>query len=62
MYVFQYKICMVIHFAGLKAVGESMALPVLYYHANIGGTINLLEVYNRLARCVQLSYLKFTLV
>ncbi len=33
----------VIHFAGLKAVGESTRLPLLYYHNNIGGTVNLLS-------------------
>ncbi len=33
----------VIHFAGLKAVGESCSLPLLYYHNNITGTLNLLE-------------------
>ena len=33
----------VIHFAGLKAVGESCKLPLLYYHNNITGTVNLLE-------------------
>ncbi len=33
----------VIHFAGLKAVGESTKLPLLYYENNIGGTINLLK-------------------
>ena len=33
----------VIHFAGLKAVGESTKLPLLYYHNNITGTLNLLE-------------------
>jgi UDP-glucose 4-epimerase len=33
-----------IHFAGLKAVGESVAKPLLYYDCNIGGTVNLLEL------------------
>ncbi len=33
----------VIHFAGLKAVGESVRLPLLYYHNNITGTVNLLD-------------------
>jgi UDP-glucose 4-epimerase len=33
-----------IHFAGLKAVGESVAHPLLYYHCNIAGTVNLLQV------------------
>ena len=31
----------VIHFAGLKAVGESVAKPLLYYQNNITGTLNL---------------------
>ncbi len=34
----------VIHFAGLKAVGESVDIPLRYYHNNITGTIYLLEV------------------
>ena len=33
-----------IHFAGLKAVGESCAKPMLYYHNNITGTLNLCDV------------------
>ena len=32
-----------VHFAGLKAVGESVAKPLSYYDCNIGGTVNLLE-------------------
>ncbi|KAG2634418.1 hypothetical protein PVAP13_2NG258315 [Panicum virgatum] len=34
----------VIHFAGLKAVGESVQKPLLYYDHNVVGTINLLEI------------------
>ena len=34
----------VIHFAGLKAVGESVQKPLLYYHNNITGTLILLEI------------------
>lgn len=34
----------VIHFAGYKAVGESVAMPIAYYHNNITGTLMLLEV------------------
>lgn len=34
---------LVIHFAGLKAVAESVEKPLLYYHNNLTGTINLLE-------------------
>jgi len=33
----------VIHFAGLKAVGESVEMPLSYYHNNITGTLMLLE-------------------
>ena len=33
-----------IHFAALKAVGESVEKPMLYYDNNVGGTISLLEV------------------
>ena len=32
-----------VHFAGLKAVGESVSKPLSYYDCNIGGTVNLLE-------------------
>jgi UDP-glucose 4-epimerase len=34
----------VIHFAGLKAVGESISIPLAYYKNNISGTLTLLEV------------------
>ena len=34
----------VIHFAGLKAVGESVEKPLAYYHNNLTGTLNLLAV------------------
>ena len=37
----------VIHFAGLKAVGESVQKPLEYYHNNITGTIMLLEVMKK---------------
>lgn len=37
------KIDGVIHFAGLKAVGESVQKPLEYYDNNIGGTVTLLE-------------------
>ena len=33
----------VIHFAGLKAVGESVEKPILYYHNNITGTLILVD-------------------
>ncbi len=38
------KIDACIHFAGLKAVGESCEKPLLYYHNNITGTLNLCEL------------------
>ena len=34
----------VLHFAGLKAVGESVRFPIEYWANNLGGTINLLLV------------------
>ena len=40
-----YDAC--IHFAGLKAVGESVKLPLLYYHNNLTGTFFLLETMKK---------------
>ena len=37
------KIDAVIHFAGLKAVGESVEKPIEYYHNNITGTLHLVD-------------------
>ncbi|GMH99130.1 hypothetical protein TrST_g6300 [Triparma strigata] len=37
----------VIHFAGLKAVGESMALPLMYYENNLINTMNLLSLMEK---------------
>ena len=39
----------VIHFAGKKAVGESVEQPLLYYHNNISGTLILCEVMSAFA-------------
>jgi UDP-glucose 4-epimerase len=39
----QHKLDAVIHFAALKAVGESVSMPLEYYHNNITGTIYLCE-------------------
>ncbi len=36
----------VMHFAGLKAVGESVRDPVRYFDVNVGGTVSLLSVMN----------------
>lgn len=38
------EIYAIIHFAGLKAVGESVEIPLTYYDNNISGTVTLLEV------------------
>jgi len=40
----KYSIDGVIHFAGLKAVGESVKRPIEYYDTNVGGTFVLVEV------------------
>lgn len=40
------KIDAVIHFAGLKAVGESVEKPLLYYRNNLDSTLTLCEVMN----------------
>ena len=37
----------VIHFAGYKAVGESVSIPLTYYKNNIAGSINLYELMNK---------------
>lgn len=43
--IFDYEVIdAVIHFAGLKAVGESVVKPLEYYHNNITGTLNLCDV------------------
>jgi len=40
----EHRFDAVIHFAGLKAVGESVSLPLDYYENNVVGTLNLLRV------------------
>ncbi len=37
----------VIHFAGLKAVGESVSMPIEYYHNNMTGTFNLVDAMRK---------------
>ena len=37
----------VIHFAGLKAVGESVSIPLRYYENNVGGTVSLLKAMDK---------------
>lgn len=43
----KYRFSAVIHFAGLKAVGESTSTPLRYFQNNISGTIALLRVMER---------------
>ncbi len=42
----EQKIDVVIHFAGYKAVGESVKIPIKYYRNNLDSTLSLLEVMN----------------
>ena len=49
------KIDVVIHFAGLKAVGESVRKPILYYNNNLISTLNLLEVMQKY-KCFNLVF------
>ncbi len=46
----EFKPEAVIHFAGLKAVGESITDPVRYYDVNVGGSISLLVAMSK-AKC-----------
>ena len=43
----EYKFNGVIHFAGLKAVGESVAQPLRYFDNNVNGTLQLLQAMQR---------------
>ena len=40
----KYEIDAVVHFAGLKAVGESISIPLKYYDNNVAGTIRLCKI------------------
>lgn len=40
----KHKFHAVLHLAALKAVGESITIPLEYYKTNVFGTVNLLEV------------------
>ncbi|CAG9795671.1 unnamed protein product [Diatraea saccharalis] len=51
----RHSIDCVIHFAALKAVGESMQQPLLYYQNNLLGMLNLLEVM-RSHNCYQMVF------
>lgn len=43
----EYDFDAVIHFAGLKAVGESVSIPLAYYHNNLTGTLKLLDAMKK---------------
>lgn len=45
----QHQFIAVMHFAGLKAVGESVAQPLLYYDNNVSGSVTLLRVMQEFA-------------
>ena len=44
---YEWRLDCCIHFAGLKAVGESISLPWEYYENNIGGTLTLVDVMRK---------------
>lgn len=46
----------VIHFAGLKAVGESVAKPIWYYENNIIGTLNILKAMQASETCKKIVF------
>lgn len=43
----KYTIKSVIHFAGYKAVGESVSKPLEYYNNNVAGTISLMQLMQK---------------
>lgn len=43
----EHRIDAVIHFAGLKAVGESVSKPLLYFENNVSGTVSLLDALSQ---------------
>lgn len=51
----EQKIDSVIHFAGLKAVGESVSIPLQYYHNNITGTLILCDEMAK-AGCKRMAF------
>ena len=50
-----YQITSVIHFAALKAVGESIQKPVEYYHTNVIGTLQLMQIMRK-HKCFNLIF------
>ena len=51
----KYQFSAVIHFAGLKAVGESVAKPLLYFQNNVSGSLELIQVMSKY-NCKRLVY------
>ena len=51
----QFKPDAVIHFAGLKVIGDSVSEPARYYDVNVGGTATLLEAMER-SGCVNIAF------
>ncbi len=45
--VVEHEVDSIVHFAGLKAVGESVERPLRYYDVNVGGAISLVDVMER---------------
>lgn len=54
--VLQHKIDCVMHFAALKAVGESVSIPLTYYRNNVGGSVTLFEVEYDTVSCIALHF------
>lgn len=52
----EFKFDSCVHFAGLKAVGESVVKPLLYYRNNIEATLNLLECMKMQDGCRKLVF------
>ena len=50
-----YRPDVVIHFAGLKAVGEASEIPVEYYRVNVGGSVTLMQAMQK-AGCSRLVF------
>ena len=53
--LYNFKPDAVIHFAGLKAVTESVVDPIRYYDVNVSGTISLLKAMNSI-NCINLVF------
>ncbi|CAM9962044.1 unnamed protein product [Pylaiella littoralis] len=52
----EYEFDSCVHFAGLKAVGESVDKPLLYYRNNIEGTLNLVDCMKKQPGCRKLVF------